>query len=213
MAPTLYGWIGAFAPDTGLVILRHDSGFATAADLLARELVVGATAPQDESARLPRALNGALGTKFRVIGGYRGIGALHQALERGEISGYVAGHADEAKTALIAWLQSGIAFPILQLGPRPLPWLADVPLAASLAADPAQAAALERAFTVQRIGVPYVTPPGVPADRLAALRAGFDAMAQDAGFLKDAAAAGIATDRIDGAALAALIAEVAALRE
>lgn len=212
IAPNSYGWVGAFAPDSGLVIVRRDSGLAAAADLLTRELVVGATLPQDESARLPRALNSVLGSKFRVIGGYRGIAALHQALERGEISGYVAGHADEAKASLIAWLQSGIAFPILQLGPRPLPWLADVPLAAALAADAAQAAALERMFAVQRIGMAYVTPAGVPADRLAALRAAFDAMARDAGFLKDAAAAGIASETIDGAALAALIGEIAAAR-
>lgn len=212
MTPALYGWIGAFAPDAGLVIVRRDAGFAAAADLLSRELVVGGTLPQEESARLPRALNGALGTKFRVIGGYRGIAALHHALERGEISGYVAGHADEAKAPLIAWLQSGLAFPLLQLGPRPLPWLAEVPLAASLAADPAQAAALERIFAVQRIGLAYVTPPGVPADRLAALRAGFDALARDAGFLKDAAASGIAVSSIDGATLAGLIGEIAAAR-
>lgn len=212
IAPNSYGWIGAFAPDSGLVIVRRDSGFGAAADLLTRELVVGATLPQDESARLPRALNSVLGSKFRVIGGYRGIAALHQALERGEISGYVAGHADEAKASLIAWLQSGVAFPILQLGPRPLPWLADVPLAAALAADAAQAAALERMFAVQRIGMPYVTPAGVPADRLAALRAGFDDMARDTGFRKDAAAAGIASETIDGAALAALVGAIAAAR-
>ena len=210
IAPHAYGWIGAFAPDSGLVIVRRDAGFAGAADLLTRELLVGGTLPQAESARLPRALNGALATRFRVIGGYRSIAALHQALERGEISGYVAGHADEAKTSLIAWLQSGLAFPILQLGPRPLPWLADVPLAADLAADAAQAAALERIFAVQRIGLPYVTPPDVPANRLAALRTGFDALARDAGFRKDAAAAGIAGETIDGAALAALIGEIAA---
>ena len=207
-----YGWIGAFAPDTGLLIVRNDAGLAGAAALLTRELVVGGTAPQDDSARLPRALNSALGTKFRVIGGYRGIAALHHALERGEISGYVAGHADEAKAVLIGWLQSGIAFPILQLGPRPLPWLADVPLAASLTTDPAQVAALERVFAAQRVGLPYVTPPGVPEERLAALRAGFAAMTQDIEFLKDAARAGIATDRIDGAALAQLIGEIAAAR-
>jgi len=212
VAPNAYGWIGGFAPDTGLVIVRRDAGLADAADLLTREVVVGATQPQDESARLPRALNATLGTKFRVIGGYRGIAALHQALERGEISGYVAGHADEAKAALIAWLQAGLAFPILQLGPRPLPWLADVPLAASLAGDPAQRAALEGIFAVQRIGLPLVAPPAIPPERLIALREAFDAMARDSGFLKEAAAAGIAADGIDGVALAASIGAIAAGR-
>jgi tripartite-type tricarboxylate transporter receptor subunit TctC len=207
-APNAYEWIGAFAPDTGLVILRGDAGLTGAGDLLTRELVVGAGAPQSESARLPRALNEALGTKFHVIGGYRGISALHHALERGEISGYVAGHADEAKVALVNWLQSGTAFAILQLGPRPLPWLPDVPLASDLAVDPAQAAALERIFAAQRIGLPYAAPPGIPAERLAALRAGFRAMAGDAAFLKEAASAGIATDSMDGAALAQLIASL-----
>jgi hypothetical protein len=210
LAPDRYGWIGAFAPDAGLVIVRHDAGLTAAGDLLSRELVVGATQPQDESARLPRALNGVLGTKFRVIGGYRGIAALHQALERGEISGYVAGHGDEAKAPLIAWLQSGLAFPLLQLGPRPLPWLAELPLAADLAATPAQRAALDRIFAAQRIGRAYVTPPGVPAERLAALRAAFDALTGDAGFLAAAAAAGLAVDSLGGEALAALIGEIAA---
>jgi len=200
-----YGWIGAFGPDTGLLVVRRDAGIDDVAVLRERELVVGATAPQDESARLARGLNEALGLKLRVIGGYRGIGALHQAFERGEVSAFAAGHAGDVQTPLLAWLQSGTAFALLQLGPRGLPWLADTPLAASLAFDSAKRAALERLFAPQRLGLAYVTPPGVPAERLAALQAGFAAMVKDDAFVKDATTASVATPSIEGAALAQLV--------
>ena len=83
--------------------------------------------------------------------------------------------------------------------------LADTPLAASLAFDSAERAALERLFAPQRLGLAYVTPPGVPAERLAALQAGFAAMVKDDAFVKDATTASVATPSIDGAALAQLV--------
>ena len=211
-APADYGWIGAFAPDTALLVARRDAGFHEAGELRTRELVVGATAPQDEAARLARGLRDSLGLKLRLVGGYRGIGALHQAIERGEVSGYVAGHAGEVQAALLAWLQSGDAFALLQIGPRALPWLADAPLAASLARDARESAALERLLAPQRLGLPLATPPGVPAERLAALRAGFAAMARDEAFKQEAMRAGVAADIVEGAAFDALIREIAAQR-
>lgn len=207
-----YGWIGAFGPDTGLLIVRRDAGLANAGELRRRELVIGGTAPHDESVRLARGLNEILGTKLRIIGGYRGSGALHQAIERGEVSGYVAGNADDAKSWLIGWLQAGSAFALLQLGPRGLPWLADVPLAETFAANDAERMALERLFVHQRLGLPFVAPSGLPAERFAALRAAFDAMTQDPAFLKEASQAGVTADRIGGDALEGLIGDLAKLR-
>ncbi len=207
-----YGWIGALGPDTGLLIVRRDAGFAAASELRERELVIGGTLPQDESVRLARGLNAILGTKLRVIGGYRGSGALHQAIERGEVSGYIAGNADDAKPWLIGWLQAGSAFALLQLGPRALPWLNDVPLAETLAANDTERAALERLFVNQQLGLPFVAPPGVPPERLAALRAAFDAMTQDPAFLKEARQAGVTADGIGGDALERLIGDIAKRR-
>ncbi|MFN4284297.1 MAG: hypothetical protein ACK4NA_16840, partial [Alphaproteobacteria bacterium] len=210
--PEAYGWIGSFAPDTGLLVVRRDAGFHEAGELRTRELIVGATAPHDESARLARGLRESLGLKLKIVGGYRGIGALHQAIERGEVSGYVAGHAGEVEAALIAWLRAGDAFALLQIGPRALLWLADAPLALSLARDAREAEALAKLLAPQRLGLPLATPPGVPAERLAALRAGFAAMARDETFKREAMGAGVAPDVVEGAAFDDLIRELSGAR-
>lgn len=205
-----YGWIGGWAPDTGLLVVRRDAGFHEPGELRERELVVGATAPQEDPARLARGLQDSLGLKLRIIGGYRSIGALHQAIERGEVSGYAAGHADEVQTALIAWLAAGDAFALMQLGPRALPWLPDAPLAAVLARDAAEAAALDRLLAPQRLGLPLVAPPGLPGGTLETLRAAFEAMAADDRFKREAAQANLPADTIGGAALEAMIRQIAA---
>ena len=124
----------------------------------------------------------------------------------------VAGNADDAKSWLIGWLQAGSAFALLQLGPRGLPWLADVPLAETLAANDTERMSLERLFVHQRLGLPFVAPSGLPAERFAALRAAFDAMTQDPAFLKEASQAGVTADRIGGDALERAVGEVAKLR-
>ena len=72
---------------------------------------------------------------------------------------------------------------LLQAAIEPDPRLTDVPLGLQAARAPEDRQALELFFARVEMGRPFVLPPGVPADRVAAMRAGFDAMLKDKAFL------------------------------
>jgi hypothetical protein len=75
---------------------------------------------------------------------------------------------------------------VLQLASQKLEELPQVPLVTDLAETADQRTALRLIISRQTMARPYVTPPGLPADRLAALRLAFDATVNDAAFLADA---------------------------
>ena len=87
-----------------------------------------------------------------------------------------------------------------------LPELADVPSALDLVADPANKKVLELILIRQEMGRPLVAPPGVPAERVAALRAAFAATMTDADFLAEAQRVQLEIDPLGGEAVGKLLA-------
>jgi hypothetical protein len=75
---------------------------------------------------------------------------------------------------------------LLQATLKPDPRLKDVPLATDAAPAGIERQALALFFARTEIGRPFVAPPGVPQDRLDALRKGFEETLQDPGFIADA---------------------------
>lgn len=215
--PTAFNWLGSLRGETGFLIAWNADGRdITTLRLFEQALVVGGTAPQDDSVLLARALNTLLGTRLRIISGYSGTIELQIAMERGEIAGLVAGSRD-IKSRLIPWTQSKQARALLQLGVTRDADFPDVPLALDLARTPADREALTFVFARQAFGSPYAAPPGVPAERVAALRQAFDATVRDADFRIDARRLDIEIAPIDGATLHAMMAQLttapSALRE
>ncbi len=214
--PTAFNWLGSLRGETGFLIAWNATGEFTTPRLFEQALVVGGTSPQDDSVLLARALNALLGTRLHIISGYSGTIELQIAMERGESAGLVAGSRD-IKSRLIPWTQSGQARALLQLGVMRDADFPDVPLALDLARTPADRAALAFVFARQAFGSPYAAPPGVPAERVAALRQAFDATLRDADFRIDARRLDIEIEPIDGATLHAMMMQLttapAALRE
>lgn len=205
--PTGFHWLGSLRSETGFVIVWTASGEATTDQLFARDMLVGATAPRDDSAVLARALNALIGTQFKVIGGYSGVLDLQIAMERGEIAGFLAGSSD-IKSRLIPWSQSGKARALLQLGQQPDPAFPAVPLALDFAATAADRETLRFILARQALGAPYAAAPGVPENRLAALRRAFDATMADGDFLADALRLDIAVKPISAHALRDMLAQL-----
>ena len=214
--PTGFHWLGSLRSETGFVIAWIASGEVTTDQLFSRELLVGGTALRDDSVVLARALNALIGTRFKIISGYSGALDLQIAMERGEIAGFLAGSGD-IKSRLIPWSQTGQARALLQLGLQPDPAFPAVPLALDFATTAADREVLRFIFARQALGAPYVAPPGVPVNRLTALRRAFDATMGDGDFLADALRLEIAVQPISGDAiddmLAQLTAVSAAIRE
>lgn len=187
----------------------HSAPVQSLAQLLTTPLVVGATTPGTTMFDFPRLTNAVLGTKFKIVSGYGSTPQLNTAMERGETQGVGAIGWTAVKAQVPQWIAQHKITLLAQFGMTRSRELAQVPLVVDLAKTADQRAALAMLFARTEYGRPYFLPPGVPADRVAALRQAFDATMGDAGFIADAAKIGLTPDPMTGAQVQALIGELA----
>jgi tripartite-type tricarboxylate transporter receptor subunit TctC len=148
---------------------------------------VSSTARNSPSSIYSRILNAAIGARLKPIEGYDGSQACLMALERGEVDAHVSGGSSAPFRARIApWLGRGDTKVIMQMGMARDTAFPDVPTALEVVLTAGDRQLFEIAFAEQVMGRPFVLPPGVPGDRVTALRFAFDATMKDAAFLDDA---------------------------
>ena len=179
-------WIGSLNSEVGLTVSWHTSLVKTTADLFTKELIVGAAGKTDGNAIYPRTMNKVLGTKFKIIAGYKGSADIAIALERGEIQGIGSWHYSSILATRPNWLKDGDLNILLQLALQRHPAQPNVPTVLELARNDEERAVIELVFAQQDIGRPVFGPPGIPADRAKALQSAFKAMVTDKSVLKDA---------------------------
>ena len=204
---TKFHWIGSPGAEVQVVMVWHDAPVQSIPDLFTKELVVGGIAPGTATVDNPLIMNGFLNTKFKLISGYSSNTEVDIAMERGEVKGQAANGWVSAKTRNGAWLKEGKAKLIAQYGHKKHVDLPDVPLF-DLPSNPDARQALEILFARQDYGRPFIAPPGVPEDRIAALRKAFMDTMKDPEFLADAVKARLEIDPLTGEALEALNARV-----
>ena len=202
-------WLGSPQQEVGLAIVAAKTGLRTLDDLRGREVTASSTARNAPTSIYPRLLNALYGTRIKVIEGYDGSPAALIAFERGEVEAYVSGGLSAATLARIEpWLKDGSARAFLQMGMTRGRAFPDVPTAIEAMAAPDHKRVFEIVFTDQVMGRPFVLPPGVPAERVRALRAAFDATMRDAAFLAEAKAQKMDIDPIAGSEINALLERV-----
>lgn len=198
-------WLGSAARDIYLLIAWHTAPVKTFEDLKKQELVLGSSGPNTEHSTTANLWNEIFGTKLKVVTGYPGGTDVMLAIERGEVQGM----SGRAYSSLLAanpdWIRDKKVKILLQFGLKPHPDLKDVPFALDLADNPLDKKMLEFIFTKYEILRLYFTPAGVPADRVAALRAGFDATMKDASFLADAKKTRIDIDPVSGTEVQSMV--------
>lgn len=177
-------WIGNLSAEPSVVIAWNTVPHTTAEDLFKTELIVGGAGPTADSETTPRLLNAVLGTRFKIITGYRSNTDATLAMERGETQGIgdLAYVNVKRKPDLINDRKIKI---LMQHGLEPVGELKGVASTLSFAKTPLQKAVLELYFAQKDVGRPVMTGPGVPADRVAALRTAFEAMIKDPDFIAD----------------------------
>ena len=186
-----FGWLGSMNRDVATCIAWAGSGIKSIEDAKRREVAVGSTGASAESNYFPKLLNAVLGTRFKTVLGYPDSGAVGIAMERGELDGYCSFAWAAIKSARPNWLANRQINVLLQLSMNKHPELPDVPLVADLATDAGARQIFTLAFGAQKMGRPVATTPGVPAERLDALRRAFDATMKDADFRADARRSGL----------------------
>jgi tripartite-type tricarboxylate transporter receptor subunit TctC len=200
-------YLGSTNRETQVMYVWATVPVQTLLDAKTTELAIGAQAPGSTQYDYPVLLNRLLGYKFKVITGYESTPKIHLALERGEVQGTIANWST-LKALNSNWLAEKKIRLLVQWGLKKLPEIGDVPSIFDYVKTDADRAALKLALARLEFGRPFFVPPGVPADRVAALRQAFDATVNDPFFLTDAARAKIDIDPLSGADVQALVEEV-----
>jgi len=189
--PTKFNWLGTPSVETAMVLVWHAVPVHSVEDLRRRETNMGASGANSTPAFFARLLNAALGTKMKVIPGYPGQNDAFLAMERGELDGYPSVFYSALSSTRPTWLADKKARAVVQYGPEKLKELGDVPFAPDLVSDPDDKLMLQVAFTPMSLGRPLLMPPGVPSDRLAAMRKALSATFADPEFLAEGARIGL----------------------
>jgi tripartite-type tricarboxylate transporter receptor subunit TctC len=181
-----FNWLGSTGPQNEVILVWRSAGIRTIADAMEREVVVGGTGTGSGMIIIPVMMNNLLGTKFKIVTGYRTSEEVNFGMERGEVqarafsfSSITSQHPD--------WLTEHKVTFIAQEGAKREKLLPDVPLLTELAKTDEQRRVFALVSSAPALGQPYVAPPDLPADRLSVLRSAFAATLKDAAFLAETA--------------------------
>jgi tripartite-type tricarboxylate transporter receptor subunit TctC len=207
--PLALTWIGTISSsnqDAYLLVVRGDRGVHSIADMRrAGPPVVLGSSGGNSTDLVFAALSPALfGFNSKLIMGYPGSTGVTLALRRKEIDGL---YSTLQSLLVTGMLDTGELVPVLQAArATPHPKFAAVPLARDLVTKPEDRALLAFIESLFQVALPFAGPPGMPADRLQALRTGFMQAAADPALIADAEKLGIDVSPLDGAAVAAAVA-------
>jgi tripartite-type tricarboxylate transporter receptor subunit TctC len=182
-------WLGAIERVNNVLAVRADTGVRNFRDLLTKEVAVGGSGSGSPTSLLPALLRWLEPVKIKTIDGYSGINPMFVAIERNEIAGATISWTI-FKTLRKQWFEQGFAVPLVQFGSVKEKDLPNVPLAIDLARSPIQKAVASFMASNVDVGRSFILPPGVPAERVAALRTAFDRMVKDKAFTDEVTKAG-----------------------
>jgi tripartite-type tricarboxylate transporter receptor subunit TctC len=198
--PRKFEYIGSASQEVSTCITWHASPIKSFEDAFAREVLVGASASGGSSRDYPTVYNNLLGTKFKIITGYSGTAAITLAVEQGEVQGICGYNWTSLQTQKPDWIRDKKVNILAQVAIDPHPELdaLGVPVIWKFVKTEEQKKVLELFLAQQVFGRPYMAPPGIPADRLAALRAAFMKTAADPEFLAEAKRLNIEISAVSG---------------
>jgi tripartite-type tricarboxylate transporter receptor subunit TctC len=201
-------WIGSISPTVETMTVWKTAGATSIEDAKTKEIVAGATGKGAITYTFPKMLNELLGTKFKIVTGYPGGNDVNVAMERGEV-GARNNTWSAWKATRAEWLKNKDILILVQAGPtaKDLP---GVPNIEDLAKTEDDRKIMQLIISGTKLGRPLATTPGVPADRVAALRAAFDASMTDPDFIAAAQAAKVEIDPVRGVTIQKVVEDVLA---
>src|SRR5437879_2723462 len=151
------------------------------------EVVFSSPGPETDPAMFVRLVNDLLGTKIKVIHGYKGQPEEFQSVEKGELDGlFMSGWSGPGRAYVRDRMRRGEMRLLVQMAPEADPMHADTPTILDLVTAAEDRAIVQLVLDRMTLGRPFIAPPGVPADRLALLRSAFRRTVEDAEFRADA---------------------------
>ena len=168
-----------------MYLVWHASKIRSLQDARRQEMIVGGAGAASTPVFYGRIFNQILGLKARFVNGYPGQNEILLAMESGEVEAMTSPFWSSIRTARPDWIPQHLVRVLFQYGAKPLPDLTGVPFALDLVDNAADKILLTAASAPLGLGRPFTAPPGVPADRLTALRAAMMATFNDPAFRAD----------------------------
>ena len=192
-APLLYGdeskakfealkftWLGSMARETGVGAVATRAPAQDVGRMKTTELYFGATGPETDNAAYARLFNDLLGTKIKVLSGYKNQPDIFLGIEKGELHGlFITGYSGPARQWTEAQMAKGQMKLFVQMTTQKDPALGDVPGVLDLVTRDEDRRVIELLLARLSLGRPVVAPPGVPAERAAVLKRAFQLALQD----------------------------------
>jgi tripartite-type tricarboxylate transporter receptor subunit TctC len=196
--PAKFGWLGSMEQFTPIAAVWHTVPIYSADDLMVTPINVGGSGPGSTTSGYPHSLNTILGTKMKVISGYPGSAEINLAIERGELDGVSSWCWTCLKGQKPHWIAEKKMRVVMQLAPVGDPELTkmNIPTVFERAKTEEQRKMLTIVFGSVALSRPFVAPPGLPPERLALLRRGFEAAVKDPALIADATSKGFVVEFI-----------------
>jgi tripartite-type tricarboxylate transporter receptor subunit TctC len=183
--PLKFNWLSAWGETVTVATVMNTAPATSIDGAKTKEVVMGGIGRATASYQLPAVLNEYLGTKFKIITGYAGGAPIRLAMEKGEVHGF-AGLWEFWKQSQPEWIEDGKIVQLVQLATKKHRELQDVPLLTELAQTDEQKA-LFNFMSVGGVSARGIQlPPGVPEDRVKAMRKAIDDTFADPEFVAEA---------------------------
>lgn len=205
---TRFAWLGSGTNEVSVFTVWHTAPIHTWQDMLEKPFTVGGEGSGSDPDIYALLLKNAFGAKLKLISGYPGTAEIAIALERGEVDSRASWSWSSLKALRPQWItEKKVHFPV-QLNLAKGPELQDVPAIMEFAKQERQRQMLRLILSRQEMARPFTAPPGVPEDRLAALRKAFDDTWADPELQAEMKARGQEVNPVSGAALQKMVAEL-----
>jgi hypothetical protein len=208
--PPKFNYLGTANKEIRVCAMRSNAEVKTMEDAIKGESIIAATADGGSTQDYPAVMNEVLGTKFKIIRGYKGTKEITLAVERGEADGLCGWAWTSLKTQKPDWLENKGVNIFVQFGMENDPELdrMGVPSVWKFVKNDSDKQLLELMVGQQVFGRPFVAPPGVPEATMKALRDAFAATMKDPGYLADAEKAKLEVDYDSGENVQKLVARI-----
>ncbi len=203
-----FNYLGSTGKSNVVVSVWHTAGVTTIAQAKKKEVIVGGTGVGSGTVIFPTILNALLGTKFKIVQGYKSGRTIDLAMERGEVFGRSGNTFESIQAVNPQWLTSGKLKIIAQVGLRKEKGYESIPLVSELVTNKSDRQVINLYSGVVDVGSPIFTNQGVPKARVAALRKAFEITMKSPAYLADAKKARLVIKPTDGATLAKIVRDI-----
>ena len=181
---TKFRWIGSTDSARQVCVVRAASTITSGADLFNEKLIVGGTGAGSGVTAIPTFLRDLFGMKFEIVMGYKNSGDVMLAMDRGEVDG-VCQTYQGVEHSRPGQMASGQIRLLFNLEKEPIPGT-NAPTVRQFARSQEQRLLADFFSANNDLGRPLITPPGIPDDRLTALRNAFDTAVRSKDYLEEA---------------------------